>query len=80
VLVELQQHVVLVLRADQAPALHLLRPHVVGAGFRGAAERAAKLGIPLARLGRVDNVAGKFEAEFGNGTQSYVGTARVREK
>src|SRR5262249_39113657 len=30
VLVELQQHVVLVLRADQAPALHLPRPHVDG--------------------------------------------------
>lgn len=48
--------------------------------FRRGAERAAKLGISLARLGRVDNVAGKFEAEFGNGTQSYVGTARVCEK
>ncbi len=29
-LVELQQHVVLVLRAEQAPALHLPRPHVDG--------------------------------------------------
>ena len=30
VLVELQQRVVLVLRADQAPALHFPRPHIDG--------------------------------------------------
>ena len=57
-LVELQQHVVLVLRADQAPALHLARPHVDGRPPLAVDRQEARRGFRKERAEVLDHVEG----------------------
>ena len=55
-LVERQQHVVLVLRADQAPALHLPRPHVDGWPPLAVDRQEARRGFRKERAEVLDHV------------------------
>src|ERR1700730_1415763 len=57
-LVERQQHVVLVLRADQAPALHLPRPHVDGRPPLTVDRQEARRGFRKERAEVLDHVEG----------------------
>jgi hypothetical protein len=57
-LVERQQHVVLVLRADQAPALHLTRPHVDGRPPLAVDRQEARRGFRKERAEALDHVEG----------------------
>ena len=58
VLVELQQHVVLVLRADQTPALHFPRPHVDGRPPLAVDRQEARRGFRKERAEVLDHGVG----------------------
>ena len=57
-LVEFQQHVVLVLRADQPPALHLARPHVDDRPALAVDRQEARRGFRKERAEVLDHVGG----------------------
>ena len=58
VLVELQKHVVLVLRGDEAPALHLPRPHVDGRPPLAVDRQEARRGFRKQRAEILDHMVG----------------------